>query len=155
MSTRRHLPRVLLIVAIAIGAASVVRHCRNEVAYQRRLMETSRVRVVDLSDTDPLELTVEFENAGSATIGRTHFRLGVYVGDRQISRADEDYGGFPPGEKRRIVLRTRVTAASGGAISYPTPARYVLVVIPEWRAPLPAITGEFILKPRNAGSTRK
>jgi hypothetical protein len=143
--TLRNLPRILLVVAIALGATSVVRHCRNDAAYQRRLLEASRVRVVDLRDTDPPELTVEFENAGNVTIGRTHFRLGVYVGDRQTSRADEDHGGFTPGQKRRIVLRSRVTPGSGAAISYPARATYMLVVVPEWRAQLPAITREFML----------
>jgi hypothetical protein len=54
-------------------------------------------------------------------------------------------GDFKPGERRRIILRSRPDAALS-SISYPAPAKYTLVVIPEWKEPLPVIFGEFWLK---------
>jgi hypothetical protein len=98
-----------------------------------------------LSDTYPPQMAVEFQNAGGEPIGRVHFRLVFHIGERPLSRADEDHVGFEPGRRRTIILRSHATDTSSRPNAFPARARYQLIVIPEWRKQLPAITGEVIL----------
>jgi len=114
---------------------------------ERRLIAASHVSVVEVHAVFPPALIVDFENAGEVPIARTHFRLAFEVEGREISRADEDVLNIRPGEKRRIVLRSRSSGPSPFHASGPVPARYELVVLPEWIKGVPTMSGEFILQP--------
>ena len=139
--------RLLVGLAVVLACGYVGLHYWREWAAERRLIEVSRVAVVELRAAYPPELVVDFENGGEVTIERTHFRLTIEAEGHEISRADVDVLHIRPGEKRRIVLQSRVSGPTRFHVSGPTPAQYALVVLPEWLRGLPAISGEFVLQP--------
>lgn len=136
---------VCLTIAVVLCAGWMIHAWWKSRALQQRLLAASHVTVVGLKNSFPPELTIEFENAGDAIIGQTHFRLAFEVDGKEISRADEDHGDFKPGERRRIILRSRSPNPAPSSVSYPASAKYTLVVIPEWKEQLPVIAGEFRL----------
>ncbi len=143
MSPHRLSVGALLLLATGYVAVHYCQQCGS----QRRIIAASRVSVVMVRSTFPPELVVEFENAGQAEIGRTHFRLSFEVKGREISRADEDVLNMLPKEKRQVILRSHPSGPSVLRTSGTVRASYTLVVLPEWLKGLPALSGDFVLGP--------
>ena len=142
-----HARAVVIVLGIAVVCGYVGLHYWQEWTAERRLLASSHVSVVELRTGFPPEMVVEFQNTGQVTIDRTHFRLTFEVEGREISRADEDVLNIGPNEKRRIVLRSHASGASGLSVLRPVPARYVLNVFPRWLRGLPTIARDFVLGP--------
>lgn len=142
-----HARAVVVVLGIVLFCGYVGLHYWQAWTSERRLIASSHVSVVELRAGFPPEMVVEFDNTGQVPIERTHFRLTFEADGQEISRADEDVLNILPNEKRRIVLRSHPSGASGFRLFHPVPARYVLNVFPRWLSGVPTVSKEFVLGP--------
>jgi hypothetical protein len=131
---------VVAIVAVWLSVTWIA--SRRE---ERKLLEWINVSVAEVDRSVPPGLLVDVENSGPRVVGKTHFRLVFEVAERPICRVDADYGGFEPGQRRRLFLKCDDALTDAAGLSSKK-VRYRLQVYPEYKRGLEMIEGEFILK---------